>query len=69
MIPFKKSGVIDSKPVFKILARELTHRVLKLGSSAEKVSVKSVTEKFFQKYPSIQSEEQAKQFVKVFKIK
>ena len=69
LVPFKKSGVIDSKPVFKILARELTHRVLKLGRSAEKVSVKSVTEKFFQKHPVIHSEEEAKQFVKVFKIK
>lgn len=69
LVPFKKSGVIDSKPVFKILARKLTHRVLKLGRSAEKVSVKSVTEKFFQKHPVIHSEEEAKQFVKVFKIK
>ena len=27
LIPFNKTGVITSKPVFKALARQLTHKV------------------------------------------
>jgi len=69
LLPFKQKGIISSKPVFKILARELTHKILKLGSDAAKLDTKSMAKKFFQKNQIIHSEEEAMKLVKEFRIK
>lgn len=69
LLPYNKSGVISSKMVFKVLARELTHKVLKQVAAGRKLEPKSVAEKFFQKHPIIQTEEEAKLILKVFRVR
>ena len=62
-------GAIEGKPVFKVLARELTHKVLRLEKTGAKLSVKRLAEDFFKKHPVIRSEEEAKRVVKKYRIK
>jgi len=69
LLPYNKSGVIASKPVFKVLARELTHKVLKQVAAGRKLEPKSVAETFFQKHPIIQTEEEAKLILRVFRVR
>ena len=69
LVPFKQSGAIPSKAIFKVLARELTHLVLKSDPALQKINIKSLVKKFFQNCQVIQSEAEALSRVKKFKIK
>ena len=68
-MPYLERGAIECKPVFKVLARELTHKVLRLAEAGTKLSVKHLAEEFFKKHPVIRSEEEAKRIVKKYRIK
>lgn len=68
LIPFNKTGVITSKPVFKTLARQLTHKVLDSGGQMSRAEIISLTNKFFLKNPGLQTEEEARRAVKKFRI-
>eukprot|EP00088_Acartia_fossae_P015538 TRINITY_DN1852_c0_g1_i10.p1 TRINITY_DN1852_c0_g1~~TRINITY_DN1852_c0_g1_i10.p1 ORF type:complete len:285 (-),score=87.97 TRINITY_DN1852_c0_g1_i10:387-1148(-) len=68
LIPFKECGTITSKPVFKILARHLTHKVLDKGEFMSRDQIGAITKKFFQKNPGIHSEDAAMRAVKKFQL-
>jgi len=68
LIPYKESGMITCKPVFKALARQLTHKVLDKGEQITQEQVSKIAKKFFQKFSSIHSEEAAIKAVKKFSL-
>lgn len=61
LVPRLKSGEIGSKEIFKVLARELTHRVLEVqGPKAQIDDVKVIVKKFFDTNKKILDEKVAK---------
>lgn len=73
--PHLKQGRIGSKTVFKMLARELTHKVLEQekkmkggSSSREEVRAAEVVARLFAVNGKVQSDEEAKALLKVFRL-
>merc|ERR1712198_184579 len=64
LVPYLKSGKISDKPSFKLLARELTHLVMKIKISTNKID-KFIRNFFSQQSKSI-SESNARECVKKF---
>merc|ERR1711874_675414 len=69
LVPRLKSGTIGSKQIFKILARELTHRVLsKRGANINLEEVENMTSKFFTLNENILTENDAKVKPRLFSV-
>lgn len=68
LLPFRQTGRIGDKAMFKVIARELTHKVLKYSKCPAKLNLKELAERFFSCSPEIKSEEDAKKLVKSFKL-
>ena len=65
LVPYFKKGLIASKQVFKITARELTHSVLKTRLNSSQYS--DFVESFFSKCGKLESEEDAKEKIANYK--
>lgn len=66
LAPFLKSGSIACKATFKVLARELTHGVVRRGGSTGPQQVDEIVAKFFRGQEQPVREEQAKDLVRTF---
>ena len=71
LVPFLKNGHIACKSSFKVLARELTHRVLQAGVAGEGISgtrAQGIVMDFFSKQSEPVTEEKVKSLVRNFTV-
>jgi hypothetical protein len=67
--PYMKQEKIGSKSAFKILARELTHKALdREARKGLEVRAQEVVAKFFAAHKRVQSDEEARSKLKVFRL-
>ena len=71
LVPFLKNGDIACKSSFKVLARELTHRVLQAGVAGDGISstrAQSIVTDFFSQQREAVKEENVKVLVRNFTV-
>ena len=68
LVPFLKNGHIACKSSFKVLARELTHRVLKAREGISSTRAQSIVTDFFSQQREAVKEERVKVLVRNFTV-
>ena len=68
LVPFLKNGHIACKSSFKVLARELTHRVLQAGEGISSTRAQSIVTDFFSQQREAVKEERVKVLVRNFTV-
>jgi hypothetical protein len=66
LVPYFKQGMVGSKEIFKFMARELTHTLLKHGKVADDSNFNSHVDKFFGAHGIVCSESDAKKKIALF---